>query len=1312
MLKSCSGAVSEVNFQHCFLCDTEDEGKLHVATECGLASVLSGLAWMRTNVPNLIPEMVAEKEFSISMLLEKGAKYHAKCRNRFSDARVKTLSKKRKISDQGSPNSKRPCLNLDCPIHERMTASSCGSDPTYLDGNVTPDLPMMPIREVILSFASENFRGSLNSNHDAPEEVRKLVSTLVHGKEDFMNNPEVHAISGMITSNSRVIQGERKTRIRRRSAEKETTLFRYISLWLYGQIKSRKVFDFLYKYGMVVSYDRVRRILNSLVYQDIDHFKNVGAFAPWCLYPKVFVTVAFDNVDKGVTSTIGDDWHGTSMSYIQQLKSSDSAERRERPPLVTPPSGFQYSLPDEIKPSSLKVHIPEELFYKSSVNLSDSDICKYNRQNVNNSHILEWLIEIHQNYLSVDVNVTVVNTPVSYIVHSSKKVSPVELPRFVSAIGPVYQEAPNTPEMARFAMDQAIKTTQTLNPGQIAVLTCDQPLYILCKKLQLIQDQQLSMSKIFLLMGQFHVEKELLTVHGNVIEGTGLSSVLDSAGLSLKAVGSCLVNVSFVTRTRYILQATTIALHSMLQDAFDQDGAEDRESWIKEKSAGNSNFNFWCFVMELQRLILLYVKSIRERNLELNLAILDSCCKYFFALDKTNYARATPMHLADFAVIKKEHPELYERLKEDFAVCKTNAKYSAMATDQCHEQNNALIKEMRGGLAFLGRDKEESLIKWSLYAPTLAAILTDDHSSTSTEHHEDYGKFQQELLDNSVKVKAAMMQTFNPFKTVKKELCLLNNGCPMPNNNLVHESMSKLKAVGQLKYEQFVSERLVSRKIPITAKIPRNLLTIPSRAEVVIVKDAKMNQNAEQKLIRNLKHAAHYRPAEVRAALAYEIDNKPRVFINHSEEFNAGKKSSLLPRLKTLGQCTRQTSEGLIFDLSALVHQVCPKASGKPLSEFPSLICSSIEAISNSHKSSAVCVVSDRYDLKNHMKQSSASNSSKSSQVRLSPDFVLPPKMQSDFLRNLQNKDQLYTYLCPQIYEILKTKFRIVRVTNKSATLGGTMAPSNHLEADYKMVLYVEELLRLGITDITIRTGDTDVVVIMTGHAPRLLQRYPALQIKISFVTAGRVTPIDVLKVSSAIGQDHCLGFMLLYAYTGCDYTPHFSFHGKSSWMDLFLKNEQFKDLLQSICANPKDLSNGKLVSVANYTLHLYSIPDPSIGLLEARLQVLKRPSTDSFRSLPPSPGAALIQLRKAIFVASEIWKKANEPNLNYSEMISWGWKTGGNQIWTAVPSVSNEVFENCYKKCSKNCKCTSCNCKIKFEYACLPECGCAGGCS
>jgi hypothetical protein len=51
--------------------------------------------------------------------------------------------------------------------------------------------------------------------------------------------------------------------------------------------------------------------------------------------------------------------------------------------------------------------------------------------------------------------------------------------------------------------------------------------------------------------------------------------------------------------------------------------------------------------------------------------------------------------------------------------------------------------------------------------------------------------------------------------------------------------------------------------------------------------------------------------------------------------------------------------------------------------------------------------------------------------------------------------------------------------------------------------------------------------------------------------TAKEITYYDINKIAGDIGIEDCCGFMLLYAYTGCDYTPSFSYHGKTAWFDV-----------------------------------------------------------------------------------------------------------------------------------------------------------------
>ena len=75
--------------------------------------------------------------------------------------------------------------------------------------------------------------------------------------------------------------------------------------------------------------------------------------------------------------------------------------------------------------------------------------------------------------------------------------------------------------------------------------------------------------------------------------------------------------------------------------------------------------------------------------------------KYFFALDHTNYARWTPVHLYDLANTKVISPDTYDEVSNFFTVSKTRSALSAIGLDQAHEQLNKKTKDIRRELPFL-----------------------------------------------------------------------------------------------------------------------------------------------------------------------------------------------------------------------------------------------------------------------------------------------------------------------------------------------------------------------------------------------------------------------------------------------------------------------------------------------------------------------------------------------------------------------------------------------------------------------------------
>ena len=76
----------------------------------------------------------------------------------------------------------------------------------------------------------------------------------------------------------------------------------------------------------------------------------------------------------------------------------------------------------------------------------------------------------------------------------------------------------------------------------------------------------------------------------------------------------------------------------------------------------------------------------------LHLSPLNDFAKYFFAHDQLNYARLTPMYLADMTKLEEDDKDMWDYLKENFSVGKSEVLFTSMGSDHAVEQENKNLK--------------------------------------------------------------------------------------------------------------------------------------------------------------------------------------------------------------------------------------------------------------------------------------------------------------------------------------------------------------------------------------------------------------------------------------------------------------------------------------------------------------------------------------------------------------------------------------------------------------------------------------------
>ena len=97
---------------------------------------------------------------------------------------------------------------------------------------------------------------------------------------------------------------------------------------------------------------------------------------------------------------------------------------------------------------------------------------------------------------------------------SSHQVS-VPKPPAIIALLPLFRDAAHSPAMVKHGMDIIQQITLWCNPNQIPVLTVDQPLYAIAKRIQWKWPEKYGERRYVVMMGGLHIEMALLKVIGD-----------------------------------------------------------------------------------------------------------------------------------------------------------------------------------------------------------------------------------------------------------------------------------------------------------------------------------------------------------------------------------------------------------------------------------------------------------------------------------------------------------------------------------------------------------------------------------------------------------------------------------------------------------------------------------------------------------------------------------------------------------------------------------------------------------------------------
>ena len=95
---------------------------------------------------------------------------------------------------------------------------------------------------------------------------------------------------------------------------------------------------------------------------------------------------------------------------------------------------------------------------------------------------------------------------------------------------PLLTDCAHSPSTVKHSIEQIISATHRLNPGQVPVVTMDQPLFAIAKQLQWQYPEEIGEDKLVVVMGGLHIEQAVLKVLGDFLSGSGWTNVLSNSG--------------------------------------------------------------------------------------------------------------------------------------------------------------------------------------------------------------------------------------------------------------------------------------------------------------------------------------------------------------------------------------------------------------------------------------------------------------------------------------------------------------------------------------------------------------------------------------------------------------------------------------------------------------------------------------------------------------------------------------------------------------------------------------------------------------
>jgi hypothetical protein len=1178
------------------------------------------------------------------------------------------------------------------------------------------------LRKEILSNKSA-FTGDLkNSKYTVPAGLLYFVKMVMEGIGCVADNDSVAAasVAQLIVFNTykrrrNVVCDngiDTNAHVIRHSTDREPPLPIYIGLMLHSATRTKKCVNKCHKLGLCISYDRVMQITNKTANTVCEQYRVDNLVCPPSLLLGCFTVAAVDNIDHNLSSsTAHTSFHGTAISVTQysdtrhevptcsySLSSSDLASD------ITLPAEYT-----EVCPCILPTKEPD--IPKIPTDLCSSSV-------IDDEYV--WLKSIADCFLSGSERENW-----SWAAFHAEREQHTCLNYSLSVLLPLFRQSANTAAMMRHSLFVVNKIVSKVNPGQTPVLTADQPLFALLKQIQWHWPEKFGEDHCVILMGGLHIEMAALRMLGHWLAGSGWIECIVQAAIATAGVAESFISASHVKRTRYAHTVTAAALYINLQQTYALyvesvagESVKAFDEWRADCAKHSVLFFYWSTVLDLELLVLSFVRSIRLGSFSLYVQCLQKLAPWFFVCDHTHYARWLPVHIRDMLNLPSSHPDVYEQfMLGKFTVAKTQNNFSCIALDHAHEQMNAVIKGDGGAVGLTENDA--ALSRWAVAGPEIVRILEQFESefleySHEIKHHEQCKSLQNHFKHDVSKL-VDVFNTEIPFSTTTGEELVILCTNTLADAAVSH-SVRTAEDLGGKQFEAFFNERLSkTANISLTAPLTRNKLPLflfksnKKKNAVSTLRVSELKSDCE--LFSRLYISCQTRDGNLDEFFCYENQVYPPS-LSQGGTLYSGTKSDLLDSLPVNNKhdIADLACSCCIMDGAVIVQMLRPESARTFADYRNKVFMPYILAILR--KVRRIDVVFDVY-RSDSLKLSTREKRGVGTRFKVSGQAKIPTNWH-EFLRVDSNKTELFHFLAETEFNLSDTQGKVilftynesVRVATGSVDTNG-IDGCNHEEADTRVILHAHHAAACGANTLYIRTVDTDIVVLAISFFSRL----SLSELWIHFGTGKCARLLAVHEICACIGIDKCHVLPAFHALTGCDTTSAFRGKGKKSAWLTWESYPEVTHALKNLSLMQTDVNSDTMAILERFVILLYDRTSDVETLNAARKQMFTK-KTRTLENIPPTSNAFLQHVKRCVLQAINCWSHSLETQMPVINPAEWGWSKDGDKwlpVWMTIPQVSKICQEllhcSCKKACTARCKC------FKANLPCTSLCQCDGEC-